>query len=173
MVKGSKKPPTYKKCKSCGKEVTRPTHGYCHNCYMYFWVNGYDTWYPSQYGSLSRVNDEKHPQYGMPICHICGKAYTKLQQHIWYAHSLSKIAYCEKFGLDRSVNMTTPTYHNKMRQYAYDNNMDEQLRVAGANTRFKSGHTLRYERSEQTKNRLKTHGIHIGKVYGRQKSNNT
>lgn len=45
-----------------------------------------------------------------------------------------------------------------MRQHAYKNKMDEQLKKVGEKTKFKKGETIIYERSDQTKKRLKEHG---------------
>ena len=147
------------KCKFCGKEQSRPlSQGYCVSCYQYFVMHGYDTWYKSQFGELARVNDENSKQYGWPICHICGRAYTKLQQHIWYSHDLTKKEYCDKFGIDRNINMTSEEYNKKMHDYALEYNMDEQLKKAGKKTRFKKGHDIRYERSPMTLERLKETG---------------
>lgn len=151
-----------KECKFCHKEVKRPSHGYCVSCYQYFIMHGYDTWCPSEYGSLSRVEKEGSEQYGWPICHICGKAFTKLQQHIWYAHGMTKHEYCDKYGLDHKINMTEENYHNKMRDYAYANDMDKQVIEAGVKTRFEKGHDIRYERSFQTKVRLAGRGSELG-----------
>ena len=58
-------------CKFCGREVKRPSKGYCTNCYQYFILNKFETWYPSQYGELARVQDVNSKQYNWPICHIC------------------------------------------------------------------------------------------------------
>ena len=41
-----------------------------------------------------------------------------------------------------------------MHNHALNNNMDEQLKRAGVNTRFQKGHNNNYERSYQTKQRL-------------------
>lgn len=151
-----------KECKFCHKPIKRPSHGYCVSCYQYFVMHGYDTWCPSEYGSLARVQKEDSIQYRWPICHICGKAFTKLQQHIWYAHEMTKHEYCDKFGLDHKINMVEETYHNKMREHAYANNMDQQLLEAGKKTRFEKGHEIRYERSYQTKLRLASRGEELG-----------
>lgn len=151
-----------KECKFCHKPIKRPSHGYCVSCYQYFIMHGYDTWCPSEYGSLARVQKEDSIQYGWPICHICGKAFTKLQQHIWYAHEMTKHEYCDKFGLDHKINMVEEAYHNKMREHAYANNMDQQLLEAGKKTRFEKGHDIRYERSYQTKLRLASRGEELG-----------
>ena len=156
-------------CKFCKKEVKRPSHGYCISCYQYFIMHKFDTWFPSEYGSLARVQDENHKQYQMPICHICGKAFEKLQQHIWYAHHLSKNDYCDMFGLDRKINMTTPRYNKKMHDYALQYKMDEQLKEAGKKTRFQKGHNINYVRSEQTKRRLHDQGLVIGENFGKKK----
>lgn len=156
------------KCKFCGKVQEKPlSQGYCVSCYQYFIMHGYDTYYPSQFGELARVNDEKSKQYGWPICHICGRAYTKLQQHIWYSHDLSKREYCEKFGIDRNINMTSEEYNKKMHDYALEYKMDEQLKRAGKKTRFKKGHDINYVRSPMTMERLKEQGektIHQNRI---------
>lgn len=147
------------KCKFCGREQLRPlSKGYCTTCYQYFIGFGYKTWYPSQYGELARVNKEGDPQYNWPICHICGKAYTKLQQHIWYTHNMTKNEYCDKFGIDRSINMTSEEYSAMMHNYALENNMDEQLKEAGKKTRFQKGHQNNYIRSQMTIDRLSEQG---------------
>lgn len=145
-----------KVCRFCKKEVKRPSHGYCVSCYQYFIMNEFDTWCPSEYGSLARVQDKSSKQYQMPICHICGKAFEKLQQHIYYAHGMTKNEYCDKFGLDRKINMTTPEYNKKMHDYALHYKMDIQLKEAGKETRFKKGRDNNYIRSYQTRVRLTT-----------------
>lgn len=143
------------KCTYCGKEQNRPlSKGYCISCYQYFIMFGYSTWYPSQYGEMARVQAKNNKQYDFLICHECGKAFTKLQQHIWYAHNMTKTQYCDKWGLDHKINMTTKIYNKKMRDYAYKYNMDDQLREVGKETRFKKGKVPNYERSYQTKQRL-------------------
>lgn len=142
-------------CKFCGKEQKSPLScGYCVSCYQYFILNGNNTWYPSQYGSLSKVQAVNNKQYGQLICHECGKAFTKLQQHIWYQHKMTKIEYCDKWGLDHSIRMTTDTYNKVMSNYAYKYNMDKQLIETGEKTRFKKGHDNNYKRSYQTRQRL-------------------
>lgn len=158
-------------CKFCKKQSKKNYSGYCISCYQYFILHENDTWCPSDYGELARVNNENHKQYGMPICHICGKAFTKLQQHIWYAHEMTKDEYCDKFGLDRKINMTTKEYNKKMSDYAYKYNMDDQLREAGKQTRFQKGHKNNYTRSYQTKQRLLKQGVIIGNGEYKSKNN--
>lgn len=152
----------YIKCKSCGK-IDKNYTGYCQKCYTYFIKNKFETYKDKiQYGVMSYVEDEDSKQYSMPICHICGKAFNKLQQHIYYAHNMLKNEYCDKFGLDHSVPFTSNDYHQRMSELAYKYNMDEQLRVAGEQTRFQKGHGRNYERSHMTKERLKHYGKSMG-----------
>lgn len=146
----------YIKCKCCGK-TDKNYAGYCQKCYTYFVKNKYNTYKDKiQYGVMSYVTDINDKQYSMPICHICGKAFNKLQQHIYYAHNMSKNEYCDKFGLDHGVLMTSNDYHQKMSELAYHYNMDEQVRVVGEKTRFQKGHDRNYKRSHMTMERLKS-----------------
>lgn len=150
------------RCKSCGN-YARSYSGFCQRCYTYFVKNGYETFKDEvEYGKLSRVNDKNSKQYGMPICHICGKAYKKLQQHIFYVHHMTKDEYCNHFGLDRGIRMTTDEYNKKMSNYAYQYKMDEQLKKVGVNTRFKKGSKNVYKRSFMTMERLKKYGEEMG-----------
>lgn len=148
-------------CKSCGKEDVSRYDGYCQRCYIYFKHNKYKTYELPEFGKVSYVEDEKDNQYGMVICHICGKAYTKLQQHIYYSHHILKKDYCLQFGLDNKVRLTTDDYHNKMSRYAYKYDMPEQLKRAGVGTRFKKGYKSDYIRSHMTMERLRTTGTAI------------
>ena len=145
----------YINCKFCGKP-DKNYAGFCQRCYYYFVQKKYDIFKDEvEFGKLSFVKDENSSQYGMPICHICGRAYIKLQSHIRHTHSMSKHEYCDKFGLDRGIRMTTDTYNKKMSDLAYKYKMDEQLKEAGKNTRFKKGESNNYERSYMTMERLK------------------
>ena len=146
-------------CKSCGRETTARYNDYCQQCYMYFKRNKYKVYDLPEFGTVGYVKDKADNQYGMIICHICGKAYTKLQQHIYYAHHIYKKDYCVQFGLDNKVQLTTKEYHKKMSDYAYKYNMPEQLKRTGVNTRFKKGHDNRYIRSPMTMKRLRETGI--------------
>lgn len=151
------------KCKFCGK-TDKNYAGYCQRCYTYFYVNQYGLFTDKiQYGKLSFVDDINDKQFGMPICHICGKAYTKLQSHIHYAHNMTKKEYCDEFGLDRNIQMTTPEYNKKMRDYALQYNMDEQVKRVGQNTRFKKGVKHTYKKSYMTMKRLEEYGRTRGK----------
>lgn len=145
-------------CKFCKKPLRASYGGLCQRCYQYFKVNNGKIFEKPEYGTIGIVIDKNSPQYNMRICHICGMAYTKLQQHIYYAHDMSKKEYCDMFGLDHKARLTTDNYNKKMRDYAYKYDMDKQLITAGENTRFQKGHDKNYIRSYQTQQRLKING---------------
>ena len=91
-----------KQCKFCSKEQKTPlSRGYCVSCYQYFILHEYNIFDRPSYGEIKLVTDKNCNQYGMCICHICGKAFTKLQQHIYYQHNMYKNEYCDMFGIDR------------------------------------------------------------------------
>ncbi len=148
------------KCSFCGHE-DKNYAGFCQKCHTYFNVSQYKT-FPSEYGKVCKVEDELDKQYGMIICHICGKAFTKLQQHIYYAHNLSKKEYCKQFGLDNGVKLTEQKYHKTMSDLAYKYDMDKQVVRVGEKTRFEKGRDAHYERSYMTMERLKKYGKTMG-----------
>lgn len=158
------------KCKFCNKEQKTPlSKGYCVSCYQYFIMHKYEIWPKSKYGQIDTVLDIRSDQFGMCICHICGKAYTKLQQHIYYVHKMSKKEYCDKFGLNHNIQMTSTSYNSKMRDYALNYKMDDQLRRTGLKTRFKKGHNLNYKRSYQTLTALSKRGKLLAQKYSIKK----
>ena len=143
-------------CKSCGKEDIARYDGYCQKCWHYFKFNGYKEFPIPPVGEVGYVTDKNDKQYGMVICSICGKAYTRLQQHIYYAHHIYKKDYCLQFGLDNKVRLTSEEYNKKMRDYAYQYDMPEQLKTTGMSTRFKAGDSHgNYNRSIMTQKRLR------------------
>lgn len=146
-------------CKSCGKEAPARYNGLCQVCWRYFKYDNYKEFDLPEFGKIGYVEDEKDRQYGMVICHICGKAFTKLQQHIYYAHHIYKKDYCLQFGLDNKVRLTSDEYHIRMREYAYKYDMPKQLMRTGKATRFKKGHNNNYIRSPMTIARLKSIGF--------------
>lgn len=146
-------------CKSCGKETPVRYGGYCQVCWRYFKIDKYKVFELPNYGEVKYVEDLHDKQCGMVICHICGKAFIKLQQHIYYAHHICKKDYCLQFGLDNKVRLTAQEYHDMMRDYAYKYDMPNQLKRTGIATRFKKGHTSNYIRSPMTMKRLQELGI--------------
>lgn len=122
-------------CLSCNKELTRVyPDGLCSVCYKYFRDGG-------TVNPLPDAGTIAYDERGYVVCHICGKAYRRLGTHVVQAHDMTIKAYKERFGLCNNAKTTESNYSRMMRDYAYQHNMPEQLRIAGANTRIKPGET--------------------------------
>lgn len=122
------------KCRECGKEITKSYNGLCQGCYHYF-RNG---------GTINPIPEKGRIQYdinGRVICHICGRAYTRLGSHVKESHDMTIEEYKEEFGLCKRSKTTESRYSKTMRNYAFANNMDEQLTRTGLATRIKHGQT--------------------------------
>lgn len=124
-------------CSFCGKPQSQNRvypNGLCQGCYKYFHSGG-------TINPLPNPGEIAHDDRGFVVCHICGKAYKRLGSHIKESHSMSIAEYKEKFGLCARSRTTELSYSETMRQYAFANDMPKQLRIAGVNTRVKTGET--------------------------------
>ena len=124
-------------CSFCGKPQSQNRvypNGLCQGCYKYFHSGG-------TINPLPNPGEIALDKRGFVVCHICGKAYKRLGSHIKESHGMTIAEYKEKFGLCASSRTTEDSYSEVMRQYAFANDMPEQLRVAGFNTRVKTGET--------------------------------
>ena len=93
-----------KKCENCGEEI--PYGKYCNSCRLYF--NSGGVIYPlPEKGTVGYTEDDK------VICHVCGKAYTKIAEHV-KAHSMSFREYINEFDLSLNDRLTSIRYHDKM-----------------------------------------------------------
>ena len=122
------------KCRECGKEITKSYGGLCQGCYHYF-RNG---------GTINPIPDKGRIEYdvnGRVVCHICGRAYTRLGSHVKESHSMTIEDYKEEFGLCKRANTTESSYSKVMSQHAKINEMDKQLIAVGRATRLKKGQT--------------------------------
>lgn len=142
-------------CKLCGKEISKTYKGICHSCYIYF-KNGGKVYNLPQNGIVAFDDD------GKCICHICGRSFVKLGNHIKESHNMTIDEYKEKFGLCRNARTTQQIYHETMRIHAFANNMDKKLISWGENTRIKKGETgkrkgkeIRLQEKIQFRNKLK------------------
>ena len=121
-------------CKECGKHIDKSYSGMCQACYNYF-RNG---------GTINTIPEKGRIKYdinGKVICHICGRAYTRLGSHVKESHSMTIEEYKEEFGLCKRAKTTENSYSKIMHNHAMANNMDKQLLVAGQTTRIKHGQT--------------------------------
>lgn len=121
-------------CKECGKHTDKSYSGMCQGCYRYFSQGGVVHQLPEH----GRIN---HDANGKVICHICGRAYTRLGSHVKESHDMSIEEYKEKFGLCKRAKTTEINYSKIMHGYAKAYKMDERLLVVGQATRIKPGET--------------------------------
>ena len=122
-------------CKECGRTIEGKTYcGMCQSCYHYF-RNG---------GTVNPIPERgriEHDVTGKVICHICGRAYTRLGSHVKESHNMTIEEYKEEFGLCKRSKTTESYYSHVMRSHAFNNKMDERLLEAGRNTRIQKGQT--------------------------------
>lgn len=122
-----------KVCKECGKIIEDKSYsGMCQGCYNYFRKGGTVNPLPAH----GRI---KHDATGKVICHICGRAYTRLGSHVKESHDMTIEEYKEKFGLCKRAKTTEGCYSKTMRNHAMNNNMNERLLIAGQGTRIQKG----------------------------------
>ena len=121
-------------CKECGKFTDRSYSGMCQGCYHYFRKGGVVNPLP-EHGRI------KYDANGKVICHICGRAYTRLGSHVKESHNMSIEEYKEKFGLCKRAKTTESNYSQVMHNHAKKYKMDERLLVVGQATRIKPGQT--------------------------------
>ena len=82
-----------KVCKECGKIIEGKSYsGDCQGCYHYFRNGG-------TVNPLAEHGRIKHDATGKVICHICGRAYTRLGSHVKESHGITIEEYKEEFGL--------------------------------------------------------------------------
>lgn len=93
-------------------------------------------------------------------CELCEKLFVQLGTHVQSSHNMSAREYKKRFGLDVSKGLVPDWYHEEKSRETIENKSWAHLPEVGKETRFKPGSTRagRYERSEETKQRLKEHG---------------
>lgn len=115
-------------------------NGYCNSCYRYFVTNKMQQYTPSEYGKLSFTPD------GIPICHICGQAHSKLGSHVLNKHGISSKRYREYYGLNNNTKLTSVKYQKKMQKHNEKNwnkVVVQNLINNGTATRFNLGSKAR------------------------------
>ena len=124
-------------CEKCGKQMTKSDMRFgnnCQACYRYYRDGGIENPLPDR-GVIA------YDYRGYVICHICGRTYKRLGSHVKELHEMTIAEYKEKFGLCNNARTTEKSYSAQMSNYAFQNHMDDQLRIVGVNTRIKKGET--------------------------------
>lgn len=97
---------------------------------------------------IPTLGEVHYDEKGNIICHVCGRAFKKLTEHIKFKHGMDKDTYKEKFGLNRTCRLTgtnfVPNISNDITKYSEA-------------TRFKKGHkkASKTKRLQTIKNRRK------------------
>lgn len=102
----------------------------------------------------------------MMKCLVCGKKFARVCTHVRQAHDMTAREYKEYYGLDVKRGLLSEEDRAVMREHTKSNGTVKNLQK-GEKYRFKKGETLNYERSEQTKKRLKEHWSKVAKRTGR------
>ena len=128
-------------CRHCNKETdtlyrleNQVKATACQGCYNYLKNGG-------TINPLPHAGCIEYDAHGKVVCHICGRAYTRLGSHIKESHHMTIAEYKEIYGLCKRTKTTEKSYSNMMHDYALENNMDLQLKETGGDTRIKKGDT--------------------------------
>lgn len=108
---------------------------------------------------------------GKVECLECGQFFKRVGRHIYNSHGLTAYDYKKLHGLDTGAGLITPDDKERMQQHIKDNPKVIKNLANGQATRFTKGDPrIHYERSEQTKERLKEHWARIASRGGRPQS---
>jgi hypothetical protein len=123
------------------------------------------------YGELGYSED------GKPICHVCGQAFDKVLSHVWQVHGMTEQEYKKQFGLETTKGIMSEKSTLLARQRNKENYavvVEENLLVAGTETRFKKGSDgrTRDKVSEYTRKKLVERIRRRGKVHVRLRVGN-
>lgn len=148
-----------KKCKNCTKPIVSNGKNnnakYCSKeCYL---VGSHE----SRKQSWLKCNRKKwnQPREGARQCHICGGWYIKIATHTVQRHGLTHAELKEELCLDKKKGLIPEWHADHLREKVEENYslvVVKNLIRKGVDTRFEKGHTLKYKRSPQTLERLKT-----------------
>jgi len=91
-------------------------------------------------------------------CLLCHRYFRKVGAHIFMTHGITRLEYCEQFGLDRKRGLLTEIERKVLRDHIYSNGTINNLKK-GEVYRYKKGDKRagRYTRSKQTMDRLQKH----------------
>lgn len=135
-------------CSKCGNRSTRRyPDNTCQKCYKYFLDGG-------TVNPIPKRGEITYDNRGCVVCHICGRAFTRLGSHVKESHDLTIEEYKKIFELCNKTKTTEYTYSQHMRAMAYKYDMPQRLQVSGRETRIKKGEALRLGRKVRLQERL-------------------
>ena len=117
----------------CDHQAGNRLNGYCQSCYRYLCVEK-KRQYP-----LPKKGEMAYAENGDIICHICGKAYHKLGNHIAFFHKILVKDYMKIYELPKGTKLSHPDCIKLMhdRQLPYkDEVVGINLIQKGKDTRF-------------------------------------
>lgn len=128
----------------------------------------------TEYYREYRAKHDGKPLYSeedMEKCEICGKLFIFLGVHVFRTHKMYMADYKIEYGLDRKRGRTRGQFRELKRKRVFETRTVENLK-AGKKYRFVPGDKTagKYERSPETKARLKIQGLKIGKQFGGDKN---
>lgn len=125
-------------CELCG-DTYNYNGKYCSNCRAYLREH------PEGEYALPNKGEVVYAPNGDPICHICGRAYRKLGNHIAFRHKISQKEYRDMFKLYHSTRLSNDNYKDLMRSYVkrdYKVVVEDNLIKCGTNTRTNENNIL-------------------------------
>lgn len=140
-------------CQCCGRSNNRTKYHIdfdtilCDSCLVMY--KKYPVIYIPPIGELHYDND------GNILCHVCGRGFKKLTEHIRSKHGLDKYEYKEKFGLNRGVKLTGKNFVP---------NITIPINEVDCDTKFKKGHSS----NKGIKRRLQTIKTRTGMKYSKK-----
>ena len=125
-------------CEKCGVKANRIVRGMCSKCYQREKnIESLPTYQLPQKGEVVYTSE------GKIVCHICGKAFTRLLTHVRQYHGISEKDYKKEYGLILYKGIISESSREKSRKAVF-NNYDkvvlDNLVKNGKNTRFKDGY---------------------------------
>jgi hypothetical protein len=95
-------------------------------------------------------------EVGKIRCKECGRYWRFLLCHVYQKHGLDKDSYKQKYGMDKGRGLIMEDLKEIKKERVFENGTVENLKK-GKKTRYRKNdpHAGRYERSKETKERLK------------------
>lgn len=139
-------------CQVCGGEKKRLRESkefgktICDNCYNTL------KYHPFEY--IPPEGEIHYDKKGRVICHICGRPYDVLSNHIVGKHNITVDKYKEKFGLNRTAKLTSKSIQERYKE-------NPSVDISTIRVVFEDGHT----KTKGIKRRLQTIKNRTGMKY--------